>query len=116
MAVYELNIRAISNNSDVHTSLKSKIPDQLDARIWSNDYVVDDDATENDYAGGEGISTTSVSVRFNDSADRTTVINEINALANFKTNCLSGSYIKQHKCYHDEGLSCDDPVILWEKA
>ena len=108
MAIFELNIYAISNNPEVHTKLRNKIPAKLDARVWADGY----DVIESE-AGG--IPTTSISVRFNQSADRTVILNQINALAEFKPGCEIGSFIKKHKCYHDEGLGCDPSVTIWEK-
>ena len=30
--------------------------------------------------------------------------------------CEDGSFVREHKCYHDEGLPCDAPVRIWEKV
>lgn len=110
MAVYELQVYAISSNADLHTVLRSKIPAKLDARMWADDYTV---ITGNDF--DSGVPTTRVSVRFNAEADRTTIASQIDALAGFKVDCEIGSYIKKHLCYHDEGKPCETAVILWEK-
>ena len=110
MAIYELNIFAISNNTDLHTVLQSKIPVKLDARMWADDYTIN---TGTDDAG---VPTTFISIRFNDSADRTVIANQINTLAGFKADCEVGSYVKKHKCFHDEGLACNPAVTLWEKV
>lgn len=111
MALYETNILAISSNPEVHTDLRDKIPAKLDARVWADDYRI----VSGIYLDS-GIPYTYVSVRFNASADRTTILNQINALTEFKTDCEIGSYIKKHKCFHDEGGDCNPPVVIWRKS
>jgi len=111
MAIFEVNLYAISNNADLHTTLLNKMEgERVSGKVWTDDYSVVSGVDE------AGVPTTFCSVRFNDAANRTAVLNWINGLAGFKADCEIGSYVKYHKCFHDEKLPCEAPVTLWEKT
>ena len=111
MAIYAIDILAISNDEPTLTRIKNKIPARLDAKMWDAEYQVQDiiDIVS-------GAPAVNIQVRFNLAADRTAALNEINALSDLKPNLLVGSFIGKHKCYHDEGLPCSPLVKLWEKS
>lgn len=115
MSIYELSIFALSNNATLHTNLQSKIPAKLDTRIWLDTTASDEGYSINTGDIG-GIPFTNIEVRFNDEADRTAVINQINALVEFKTDCEIGSYVKYHLCNHDNKSSCSQATTYWEKT
>ena len=106
--IYSLDILILSNNQTLLDAIKDKVPDKLDDIIWSDDYSIDD--VEN------GVS---IMVRFNEEAERQTVLNWMKTKAQqVKDDILLGSYVAYHLCDHDLGdgqVGCTPPTTLWSK-
>jgi hypothetical protein len=109
--LYAVDLYAISNNADMLTALKTKVPTKLDNKTWPTHYEVRDV-----YDDIQEAPAVRIEVRFINKADRTAALNSINALAEFKPDVLLGSFVGKHLCGHDEGLPCSSIVKLWEKS
>lgn len=100
---YSLGIHIVINNSGKLTAIKNLLPLRGDGRIWPDEYELfegeDDDG--NDYLLAE--------IRFNNIEERTGILNSIKGIEGMLHQCLPGSFIRQHKCYHDEedGGKCE---------
>lgn len=106
---YSLDCYIKTNNQGIRNAVKQLIPSIEDDRVWSGQYSYNETVDPFD-----GISIFSCSIRFNLEADRNGIINSIKGLAGVINSCEVGSFVREHKCYHDETplKSCEEETIL----
>lgn len=91
---YSLDLYIINNNQGILNAVKNLLPVKEDARVWSGEYSLHEDITK------DGDSYLIAMIRFYDVAERTGSLNSIKGLSGVLSQCLPGSYIRTHKCYH----------------
>lgn len=104
---YSLDCYIKTNNQGIRNAVKQLIPSIEDNRIWDGEY----DYKEYEE---EEVSVFSCMVRFNVKADRNAIINSVRGLAGVIHSCEVGSFVREHKCYHDEtdARPCEEETIL----
>lgn len=110
--LYCLEAKIITNNPDIITVIKNKIPDRLDSKMWVDDYDIGEGTD------ADGNKMVYIEVRFKLDADRQATLNWIKDKAqNVVGQLLAGSYLSYHLCDHNEVVKngCSKPIILWSK-
>lgn len=104
---YSLDCYIKTNNQGIRNAVKQLVPSIEDSRVWNGQY--DYKETEE-----EGVAVFSCMVRFNTKADRDGVTNSVRGLAGVIHNLESGSFVREHKCYHDETPTkgCEEETII----
>lgn len=106
---YSLDCYIRTNNQGIRNAVKHLIPGIDDSRVWDGQYDFDE------FEGIEdGIMVFACMVRFNVEADRTSIVASVKGLAGIINACEIGSFVREHKCYHDEEESkrCEIETIL----
>lgn len=105
---YSLDCHIKTDNSGIRNAVKQLIPDIDDSRVWNGEYSF------NEGAGIDGIQVFNCAVRFNVKADRDAVANSVKGLAGILNACEVGSFVREHRCYHDEVplKACEEETIL----
>jgi hypothetical protein len=96
---YSLDVHVICNNQTIIDALKAKVPAKTDAQLWDVEYHKEEGT---DIDGNKFLS---AEVRFNQEVDRTVAWNWLKNKvqeAGILPQILTGSYLRVHKCYHDE--------------
>ena len=93
---YSLGLHIVLNNTGKLAAVKNLLPLKEDNNVWPDEYklVEGKDDDDNDYL--------LVEIRFNNIEERSGVLNSIKGIEGILHQCLPGSFIRQHKCYHDE--------------
>ena len=106
---YSLDCHIKTNNNGIRNAVKQLIPSKDDSRVWGGQY----DNTENPDPE-DGIMVFSCMVRFNMESDRAALTASVKGLAGVINACESGSFVREHKCYHDETpqRKCEEETIL----
>lgn len=105
---YSLDCYIKTNSSEIRNAVKQLILSIDDSKVWGVQY---------DYSEFEdledGTTVFSCTVRFNIKTDRDAVAASIKGLNNINA-CEDGSFVRKHKCYHDETppKPCEEETIL----
>jgi hypothetical protein len=104
---YSLDCHIRTNNDGIRNAVKQLIPDASDSRVWDGEY-------QHSETEDEGVMAFSCAVRFNVEADRAAVVASVKGLAGIINACEVGSFVREHKCYHDEEVpkACEEETIL----
>ena len=92
---YSLDCYIRTNNNGIRNAVKQLIPDKNDSRVWDGEYQCDE-------IEDEGVTAFVCKVRFNLESDRASVVASVKGLAGVINACEDGSFVREHKCYHDE--------------
>ena len=118
--IYALEVFVVSENQAILDAIENKVPAKLDSRIWANEYRVKQGVSPtlpSEPSETAGKKFVRVRVRFNETADRLTILNWMKTKAqNVQADILSGSYVAYHACDHktkEDG--CNPSTILWSK-
>lgn len=105
---YSLDCYIRTNNSGLRNAVKQLIPIISDPRIWDGEYDYIEIPDE------EGVIVFQCLVRFNVESERNAVTASVKGLAGIINACELGSFVREHKCYHDENpsRSCEEQTIL----
>ena len=105
---YSLDCHIRTNNNGIRNAVKQLIPDIDDSRVWDGAYDFDDNED------AEGIMVFNCMMRFHTEADRNSVTTSVKGLAGVINACEDGSFVREHKCYHDETppRACEEETIL----
>ena len=106
---YSLDCHIKTNNAGLRNAVKQVLPSIDDTRVWGGAY--DFSEFEDPF---DGVIIFSCSIRFHLEADRRGVTNSVKGLTGIIQACEDGSYVREHKCYHDETPSkaCKEETIL----
>lgn len=106
---YSLDCYIKTDNQGIRNAVKQLIPSIEDGRVWDGQYNCEEDVDTFD-----GIAFLSCSVRFNLEVDRNGITNSVRGLAGVIHSCEVGSYVREHKCYHDEtpARRCEEETIV----
>ena len=93
---YSLGLYIVTNNTGKLIAVRNLLPLKEDGRIWPDEYKLVEGKTDedNDYLLAE--------IRFNTIEERAGILNSVKGIEGVLHQCLAGSFIRQHKCYHDE--------------
>ena len=94
---YSLDLRIISNDQATRDAILASLPSGDDSRVWAEGF---DALTESKDDNGDAVL--SGMIRFNESADRDTIENEVKDAQGMFSLCEPGSYLRLHICHHDE--------------
>lgn len=105
---YSLDVYIVTNNAGLMTAVKNVLPAIDHPSVWSGDYEWGEGTKEN----GDKFFT--AMIRFNVKADRDGFTNSVKGITGIINQCLDGSFVREHKCYHDENpvKSCEEETIL----
>ena len=94
--IYSLDLYIMTDNSGLRNAVKAVLPASNHATVWETEYEVVEGTNfdGNDFLRAE--------IRFNTSGDRTAVCNSVKGLVGIVDACEVGSYVREHRCYHDE--------------
>jgi hypothetical protein len=105
---YSLDVYIISNNAGIRTAVKEVLPSKDHPSVWDGEYNWNEglNTDNNEYFSAE--------IKFNIKADRDGFTNSVKALDPIIDQCLPGSYVREHRCYHDETppKPCEEETIL----
>jgi hypothetical protein len=105
--VYSLDVYIICNNQTILDKILAKLPPKTNPQVWPDDYrdptqTVDDSANK----------VITAMIRLNQDNYRSVIMNDLGGevtLGQIYDFFIVGSWIRFHKCFHDEGLSCPNP-------
>jgi len=108
---YSLDCHIKTDNAGLRNAVKQVIPSIEDSRVWDGSYTFDEFEDPFDL---EGTMVFSCSVRFHLEADRNGITNSVKGLDGIIQACEDGSFVREHKCYHDETPQkpCEEETIL----
>jgi hypothetical protein len=106
---YSLDCYIKTNNEGIRNAIKQILPSIDDARVWAAQYEFNE--AEDPF---DAIMIFSCSIRFHLKSDRDGFTNSVKGLAGIIQTCENGSFVREHKCYHDEipSLACEEETIL----
>lgn len=106
---YSLDCHIKTDNGGLRNAIKQVLPSIDDPRVWDGQY----DFSEFDDPFN-GVTVFSCSIRFHLKADRNGITNSVKGLDGIIQACENGSFIREHKCYHDENPQkpCEEETIL----
>lgn len=106
---YSLDCHIKTDNEGLRNAVKQVIPSKDDPRVFGEAYDFSETKDPVD-----GITIFSCSVRFHLEADRNGITNSVKGLAGIIQACEDGSFIREHKCFHDEEIPrpCEEETIL----
>ena len=106
--IYSLDCCIKTNNNGIRNAVKNLIPDIDDPRVWDGQY------SYTDTLDVDSVMVFSCEVRFTTESDRNSISAEVKGLAGVINACEDGSFVREHKCYHDETPTkpCEEETIL----
>lgn len=110
---YSLDIHIITNNQLILDTIRTNVPNKLDATVWANEYTISE---ETNLDGNKFIS---VMVRFNNMSDGQILKKKIQdkLTPTVLSKILIGSYLRLHTCNHDDSKrigGCVE-IEIWRK-
>ncbi len=105
---YSLDVKIITNNHGLRNAVKNILPSINHPGVWGGQYIWNEDVD------GEGNSYFFAEIKFNVKSDRDGFTNSVKGLTGIIKQCLKGSFVREHKCYHDEEINkpCEIETIL----
>jgi hypothetical protein len=106
---YSLDCYIKTDNNGIRNAVMQLIPSIDDLRVWDGEYSFGNCSDPDD-----GINIFSCMIRFNTESDRASVVSSVKGLAGVINACEEGSFVREHKCYHDETPQkpCEEETIL----
>ena len=112
--LYSLDIYIVTDNENIITAIKNKIPEKLSAQVWEFDYMKQAGLTD------DGFKFISGEIKFKNEADRQVAFNWIKNKKDQVIDSLEDdSFLQLHNCPHrkqQEGTATesDKCVITWK--
>jgi hypothetical protein len=105
---YSLDVYIITNNNGLRNAVKNVLPSINHPGVWSDEYIWMDSINE------DGDKFFFAMIRFDVKSERDGFTNSVKGLAGIIHQCLTGSFVREHKSYHDEEESkrCEIETIL----